>query len=130
MLSPSAPSANDFDSQAMTTPTPNQQPTFVPVSLTTSMHTPMLSQGVRDYAIGAGARLCDPGKPLLLNLAVEALIASRALAAWAKTARQAPGARRRSERRRDRSRVQDQFDRRKGIFAGDARHAGCVARAA
>jgi hypothetical protein len=88
-----------------------------------SLPSRVLTEGIRDYAFWVGARLCDPTKPLLVGFAIEAALAGRAIAAWARTARQTPGARRNSDRRRGRSRVHPSFDRRKGILAHRALHA-------
>jgi hypothetical protein len=93
-----------------------------------SSQSSVMTQGIRDYAYWAGARLCDPTTPLSVGFAIEAALAGRSIAAWARTARQTPGARRNSDRRRGRSRIHPVFERRKGILARRA-HAAKVKRA-
>lgn len=76
---------------------------------------PELSRGLRDYALSASVRLCDPTKPLLLSLAVEAFIASQALVVWAQSA-QAANPRRPRNRRCTAFDFHPALEQRKGIF--------------
>jgi len=73
---------------------------------------------LRDWAFCAGIRLCDESKPILLRLAVEAMIAGHALMLWMQRSTARDGRNRRSVRkpsRRRQSRVT--IERRAGISA-------------
>lgn len=73
---------------------------------------------LRDWAFCAGFRLCDESKPILLRLAVEAMIAGHALMLWMQRSTVRDGRNRRSARkpsRRRQSRVT--IERRAGVSA-------------
>jgi hypothetical protein len=73
---------------------------------------------LRDWAFCAGFRLCDESKPILLRLAVEAMIAGHALMLWVQRSAPRDGRNRRTVRkpsRRRQSRVT--IERRAGISA-------------
>ncbi len=73
---------------------------------------------LRDWAFCAGFRLCDESKPILLRIAVEAMLAGHALMSWMRRPDPRDGRNRRAARkpsRRRQSRVT--IERRTGISA-------------
>lgn len=44
---------------------------------------------LRQWAMSASIRLCDPSRPVLVHVAIEAFIASQALVGWVKRQSQA-----------------------------------------